>query len=56
MKLETRSSRIEEIIVTETLQGNGTEKHPRRIVTTYWSKEGELLAVNDSCKGEDEES
>lgn len=37
---------VEEIVVTTAI-GRGTAEDPLRVITEYWSKSGELLAVND---------
>lgn len=42
-----KSARIVHVIEIETIVGKGTERDPNRIVTEYWSTEGQLLAVND---------
>ncbi len=42
----TDSARVIQVIVTEALEGNGTEKDPCQIKKQYWSLEGELLAVS----------
>ena len=43
----SKSASIEELIVVETTVGNGTEENPLRIITEFWSKEGELRAISD---------
>lgn len=35
------------VIRTKDRRGNGTEQEPTRIVTQYWTLEGELLAERD---------
>jgi hypothetical protein len=50
MDLSVVGSHIEEVIVVRSREGNGTKNDPARIVTTYWSKDGELLAVADPIK------
>lgn len=42
-----RSAQLMEVIAVTTSVGNGTLDNPNRIITEYWSKSGELLAVND---------
>lgn len=37
-----------EVIHVKAARGSGTEKDPVRIVHQYWSKDGVLLAENDS--------
>lgn len=44
---KTKSVRIIEVIEVATYVGQGTEIDPNRIVIELWSKDGELLAVND---------
>lgn len=36
-----------EVIKVKALTGSGTDKNPFRIVTSYFAKDGELLAEND---------
>ena len=43
----TESAQVIQVIKTESLRGEGTEKEPCRIVKQYWSFDGELLAEND---------
>lgn len=38
---------VTEVIEAKVLVGKGTEEDPNRIVTQFWSTDGELLAVND---------
>lgn len=42
-----RSAQVISVIRTESRTGAGTEENPNRIVTQYWSTDGELLAVHD---------
>ena len=42
-----RSAQVISVIRTESRTGAGTEDNPNRIVTQYWSTDGELLAVHD---------
>lgn len=42
-----RSVRIIEVLEATLRVGDGTEQNPYRIITEYWSKGGELLAVDD---------
>lgn len=42
-----RSAQVISVIRTESRTGAGTEENPNRIVTQYWSTDGELLAVYD---------
>lgn len=44
---KSRSVQLVEVIEVKTSAGMGTESDPGRIITEYWSKDGELLAVND---------
>lgn len=47
----TDSARIIPVIETKALRGSGkSEGDMCRIVTQYWSLEGELLAENDPCE------
>lgn len=41
------SARVVEVIEVRGCVGKGTEENPNRIITEYWSKDGNLLAVND---------
>lgn len=41
-------SRIEEIIVTESSVGKGTQENPCRMVTEYFTKDGRLLFKIDN--------
>lgn len=54
MKMEgtrgTDSAEVIKVIRTTALKGTGTKEDMSRIVTQYWSLEGELLAENDPCK------
>lgn len=43
----TDSARVIQVIVTESLEGTGTEDDPCRTQVRYWSLEGELLAEAD---------
>lgn len=43
----SKSAQLMEVIVVTTSVGKGTSDDPIRIVTEYWAKSGELLAVND---------
>lgn len=47
LKKIVKSARIIEVIEVYTLIGNGTDDDPNRIRKEYWSKDGELLALND---------
>lgn len=38
-----RSAQVISVIRTESRTGAGTEENPNRIVTQYWSTDGELL-------------
>lgn len=51
----TDSARVIQVIVTESLRGEGTEKDLCRIVTQYWDFNGNLLAENDPCVMEKKE-
>lgn len=43
----TKSVCIIRVIEVQTVIGKGTERDPKRIITEYWSPQGELLAVRD---------
>lgn len=43
----SRSVKLVEVVEVKTCIGKGTADDPKRIITEYWSKVGELLAVND---------
>lgn len=43
----SQGAQLMEVIVVSTSIGKGTAADPMRIITEYWSKNGELLAVND---------
>ena len=42
-----RSAVVKPVIVTQAERGDGSQAHPVRIVTEYWSLDGEKLAEND---------
>jgi hypothetical protein len=42
-----KSAALAQLIRTESIRGAGHEDDPVRIVTHYWSAEGELLAEHD---------
>ncbi len=42
------SVKLIRVIETKTLRGAGTMDDPARIVTQYWSLDGELLADDDT--------
>ena len=46
-KILIKSARIIEVIELDVLIGKGTDDDPNRIQKEYWSKDGELLALND---------
>ena len=48
--LSIHGSSVEEVIVNRSQEGDGTKNSPIRTVITYWSKDGELLAVSDPIK------
>ena len=48
VEAKSRSARLVEVVEVKTPKGEGTDKDPMRIITEYWSKDGQLLAVNDS--------
>lgn len=43
----TDSAKVIQVIVTEALEGSGTEVDPCRIQKRYWSLDGELLATGN---------
>lgn len=43
----TDSAKVIQVIITEALIGNGTESDPCRIITQYWSLDGEKLTEHD---------
>ena len=44
------SSKIVELILVETIEGNGTEDSPCRTVKRYFEKDGNLVFVSDPIK------
>lgn len=44
----TDSAKVIQVIVTEALEGSGTQEDPCFIQKKYWSLDGELLAVGAS--------
>lgn len=40
-----RGARVQRVVVVEALRGTGERDNPVRIVTEYWSLEGEFLAA-----------
>lgn len=44
------SAKSRTVIEVQSAYGKGTEDDPSRIVTEYWSMEGELLARNDPLR------
>lgn len=45
----TDSALIVEVIMTQSLMGEGTESDPCRLVTQYWHKNGKLIATIDTA-------
>lgn len=43
----SRSAKMIEVIEVKTCVGKGTAVDPNRIIVEFWSKDGQLLAVND---------
>lgn len=44
------AARVLRVIETHlALRGDGTEGDPKRLLTQYWSVDGELLATVDPC-------
>ena len=50
----TDSAEVIRVIKTTALRGAGTKDDLSRIVTQYWSLEGEFLAEHDPCAKEKE--
>lgn len=50
----TDSAKVIQVIVTESLRGEGTREDLSRVVTQYWDFEGNLLAENDPYTKEKE--
>jgi hypothetical protein len=51
-----RSAKVAQVIVVEAVRGNGmVDGDPIRIVTQYWSFDGELLAEHDPVKPSSDE-
>ncbi len=48
----TDSAEVIKVIKTTALRGVGTKEDMSRIVTQYWSLEGNFLAENDPCAKE----
>ena len=46
----TDSAKVIQVIVTESLCGEGTDEDPCRMVLQYWDFEGNFLAENDPLK------
>jgi hypothetical protein len=44
----TRSVKVIEVVRVEVVIGDGTETHPYRTLTQFWSVDGELLAERDN--------
>ena len=44
---ENKKAELVEVIRTESVEGNGTEKEPVRTVTRYWEKDGRLIGERD---------
>ena len=45
----TDSAKMIQVIETKSARGKGTEQQLCRVITQYWSLDGELLAENDPC-------
>ena len=45
----TDGAKVIQVIETKSARGKGTEQQLCRVVTQYWSLDGELLAENDPC-------
>ena len=48
------AARLIEVIEVEEKRGKGTKSDPTRIVLQYWSKDGVLLAENDTLGTDDQ--
>lgn len=48
----TDSARVVQVIETQALRGEGTEKDLCRVVTQYWDFNGNLLAEHDPVRDE----
>lgn len=46
-RVTTESARVIKVIETKSTRGVGTSANPVRLVTQYWSLDGELLAEKD---------
>lgn len=46
-----RDVRIQELIIVEVLEGKGTSESPARRVKYVYDMEGQLVAMDDPCKG-----
>lgn len=46
------SARVIQVIETKSARGSGATEQPARIVTEYWSLDGEKLAEHDPYLGE----
>lgn len=46
-----RNVRAEEVMVIEVLEGKGTVESIARIVKYVYNMEGQLIAMDDPCKG-----
>lgn len=46
------SARVIQVIETKSARGSGATEQPARIVTEYWSLDGEKLAEHDPYFGE----
>ena len=44
---KVRSAKIISVIRITSVTGTGTEENPNRVITQYWSLDGELLATVD---------
>lgn len=46
------SAKVIRVIETKSTRGNGTSANPSRVITQYWSLDGELLFEIDPVKQE----
>lgn len=44
---KSRNVKVVQVILVETVTGEGTKEDPLRVIYEYWSLDGVLLAVSD---------
>ena len=47
-------AKVIQVIQTIHTEGAGTKEDPKRVVNSYWSLEGDLLAANDPAQSGEE--